>query len=207
MDDQWEKEACLGLQRGDSRAWELLYERCAPDIWQHVTRLIGNNSQDVADVVQDTFLAAAKSAGSYRKSSGSLKAWLYGIARRQVALHYRKAGQNQRLKDSLRWFRSNGGSLQRWLMGQESQINGLLEAQELTVLVQRALCDLPANYRSCLLAKYVDDLPAQQIAQEMGSSPAAVDSLMARARAAFRKNFAKLTGHAAPDMKGYDHGR
>jgi len=61
------------------------------------------------------------------------------------------------------------------------------------VLVKLALSELPGDYQTLLLAKYVDNLPAEQIAGHIGCSQVAVRSKLARARKAFRKAFKKIT--------------
>ena len=53
-------------------------------------RQMGTGAADVADVVQETFLAAARCARQYDPARGLLWMWLCGIARRHVALHYRR---------------------------------------------------------------------------------------------------------------------
>ena len=90
MDDREEREVARGLRHGRCEAWHALYEAYCRQVWHLVGRLMGSDSADVADVVQETFLAAARSARGYDAARGSLWSWLVGIARRHVALHYRK---------------------------------------------------------------------------------------------------------------------
>ena len=54
-----------GLRRGSRQAWSALYETYAERLWREVARLMGGNAADVADVVQEVFLAAARSAGKF----------------------------------------------------------------------------------------------------------------------------------------------
>lgn len=76
------REIAEGLQIGDRQAWLKLYEAYAESIWNNVARLMGFDSPAVADVVQETFLVAARSAKNFDHNRGSLWAWLWGIARR-----------------------------------------------------------------------------------------------------------------------------
>jgi RNA polymerase sigma-70 factor (ECF subfamily) len=69
----------------------------------------------------------------------------------------------------------------------------ILESQELAALVRCTLSELPGDYQTLLLAKYVDNQPAEQIAGHMGCSEVAVRSKLARARKAFRKAFKRIT--------------
>ena len=62
MDPHEERELTQGLGDGNPDAWRGLYDAYAQPVWRVVARLMGPTSADVADVVQETFLAAARSA-------------------------------------------------------------------------------------------------------------------------------------------------
>jgi RNA polymerase sigma-70 factor (ECF subfamily) len=56
-------------------------------------------------------------------------------------------------------------------------------------MVAHALAALPHHYEAVLRAKYLDGLSVQAIAESSGNSPKAVESLLSRARQAFREAF------------------
>jgi DNA-directed RNA polymerase specialized sigma24 family protein len=85
VDRDTEQEIAKGLQKGDRQAWLQLYEACAESLWQNVARLMGYDCSAVPDVVQEAFLAAARSAKNFDSRQGSLWIWLWGIARRRIA--------------------------------------------------------------------------------------------------------------------------
>src|SRR5262245_65696738 len=109
MDEHEERLIVQGLRRGQVEAWHALYEAHADRVWKPVARLLGPNSADVADVVQETFLAAARSAAAYDPKRGSLWLWLCGIARRHAALHYRKEQRQQRIQQAAQWLAGCNG--------------------------------------------------------------------------------------------------
>src|SRR5437879_6341911 len=90
MDDTTERAIAAGLRRGEAAAWHALYAAHAVPVWRVIARLVGPAAADVADIFQETFLAAARSARGYDPARGSLGQRLGGIARRQVALHFRR---------------------------------------------------------------------------------------------------------------------
>src|SRR5215207_8841709 len=96
-DDLDEPLIAQGLREGKADAWQALYDAYAERVWRGVARLLGPRSTDVADVVQETMMAAARSAANYHPTRGSLWSWLWGIAHNHVALHFRKQAQRQRL--------------------------------------------------------------------------------------------------------------
>jgi RNA polymerase sigma-70 factor (ECF subfamily) len=194
MDDLQERALARGLREGRTEAWRDLYEAYAEPVWRAVARWMGPPATDVADVVQEIFLAAARSAGTYDAGRGSLKFWLWGIARRQVALYYRKRERLDRLQQVGDWLAAHDGPLQRCLEGREEAPPEILEAAELAVLVRATLLELPADYESLLTAKYLDGVSIEQIASDEKSTSSAVRSKLARAREAFRKAFAQFAG-------------
>ena len=69
-----------------------------------------------------------------------------------------------------------------------------LERQDLARLVQLTLDYLPARYSDVLEWKYLQGLSMREIAQRLDTTTKAVESLLTRAREAFRDGFATLTG-------------
>jgi RNA polymerase sigma-70 factor (ECF subfamily) len=163
---------------------------------------MGPAAADVADVVQETFLAAARSAGNYDVSRGSLWVWLSGIARNHVALHFRRERRSARLRsvDGRRDAIGAAGREQvvRWLEDRQSAPPEASATAEVSALVRAALAGLPAPYQTLLIARYFDGATVEQIAAQQQNSPTAVRSKLARARRAFRRAFAKTSTHS-PD--------
>ena len=82
-------ELITRLAGGDDTALRELFGRHAPLLAARLRAVLP--ATDVEDVLQETFLAAWRGAGSYRaeeKAGG----WLWGIARRQAALLLRRRG-------------------------------------------------------------------------------------------------------------------
>ncbi len=199
MDQTQQRVIAQGLRAGQPQAWRDLYDAFAERVWRDVARLLGPNSADVGDVVQETFLAAARSARGFDPVKGSLWAWLWGIAHNHAALHLRKQARRQRLVE----LAALNGRLQRWLDGDEAIDK--LDEKELAERVRWILGELPAEYGSVLTAKYLDEAPVEQLAREERCSEVAIRSRLARARAAFKDAFcrnpplAAVRSHGAPE--------
>jgi RNA polymerase sigma-70 factor (ECF subfamily) len=86
MDDD---ELITRLAGGDDTALRELFARHAPMLAARLRRVLP--ASDVEDVLQETFLAVWKGAGSYRPE-GKAGAWLWVIARRQAVLALRRRG-------------------------------------------------------------------------------------------------------------------
>ena len=187
-----QSEIVDGLCAGDSKAWTVFYDTYYESVCGRVSRLMCGNVHEVADVVQETFLAAARSARQFDPNAGSLWAWVWGIARNQVALHYRKQDRIQRAVER---FGERGGQLTSWLNGDKNVgPPQAAEAAELAVLVRATLIDLPQEYGELLTAKYLEGASIEAIAEPTGATASAVRSRLARARRAFRDAFARIAG-------------
>jgi RNA polymerase sigma-70 factor (ECF subfamily) len=174
------------LHAGKAEAWQTLYDAYAQRVWRGVARLLGPGCADVADVVQETMMAAARSARGFDPERGSLWQWLWGIARNHALLHLRKQERRERLvKASARLATHDG-----------PPPHGL-EVAELATLVRATLIELPADYEMLLTARYLDGDTVALIAQREGAGETAIRSKLARARRAFRDAFDKHAPHEA----------
>jgi len=205
MSDQHEAEIARGLRAGKTEAWRALYDSHAERVWCLSARLMGPVSADVADVVQETFLAAARSAGSYDASRGSLWGWLSGIARKRVALYFRREKRHDRLKSVDGRLAAGREQIVRWLENRQSTPPEALATAELSRLVRATLAGLPARYERLLIAKHFEGVSVERIAAEEGCSSTAIRSRLARARRAFRRAFAKTSRCSADAEAGGCH--
>lgn len=190
MDDDQARDVARGLRDGNPDAWRALYDAFAERVWRGVARALGPNAADIADVVQETMLAAARSARGFDPAKGSLWNWVWGVARIQIALHFRKRSRNDRLVEA-------SGRLVRWLDGTDPPPTDLLESAELAESVRFALTELPDDYGTLLTAKYLDGESVEKIAGREKSTETAVRSKLARARESFRSVFLRITGAEA----------
>jgi DNA-directed RNA polymerase specialized sigma24 family protein len=65
------------------------------------------------------------------------------------------------------------------------------------LLTGAALTSLPYRWEQVLRWKYCHDLPVAEIGAQLGISEKAVESILSRARAAFRQVYARLAQGAA----------
>jgi RNA polymerase sigma-70 factor (ECF subfamily) len=179
LDPSQQHAVAEGLRSGCREAWAMLFTGYSHDIWRLAARQLGGDAAAVADVVQETFLAAAKSARSFDPQRGTLWSWLTGIAKRQVAQHWRQSIRAARVKHLAE---SGKLEIRTWLASEPNEPAGA----DITDMVRGTLAELSAEYAALLTAKYLDDLSLEQIAEHVGSSVEAVKSKLARARREFR---------------------
>ena len=191
MDEHQEREIALGLREGKPEAWQALYDAFVLPVWQSVARRLGPHRAEVADVVQETFLAAARGARQYDAGRGSLWMWLSGIgATTWRSTFASKSGTNTATRPTAprRRLGSCRGSSEKspsrarcWSRRSWPRWCGT------------SLAALPRDYEILLVAKYIDEANVDQLAAAEQSTPGAIRSKLARARQAFRQVFAKTS--------------
>lgn len=175
----------------DQAAWGALYDAHVHEIYAFVKHLLEGDRGSTDDVNQDVWLQAISSIHKFDHHRGELRDWLFGIARRRVAVHFRKR------------LYSGTSSLSEELDGLDLADNALLLPEEIMGrverdrLVQAAFVAIPEVHRHVLSQKYVYGQSVQEIAVAMQLSAKAVESLLWRARGRLRamlgSHFASVT--------------
>jgi RNA polymerase sigma-70 factor, ECF subfamily len=168
------------LQKRDATAWDEVYEEHVRELYGFVFRLVRGDPQAAADVFQDTWLDAISHIRQFDPKRGELRSWLFGIARRRIALHWRqRRARRNTTAASL-------AELPVEVLDGAVVPDDVIEHLELAAVVQASLLALPPERRQVLVDKYAEELSVSQIATRTGKSPKAVESLLSRARDQFR---------------------
>jgi RNA polymerase sigma-70 factor (ECF subfamily) len=78
------------LQQRDRSAWSAAVDRHLHEVYGFVFHLVGGDRTVAEDLNQETWLEALNRIGQCDATRGSFRNWLFGIARKRVALHYRR---------------------------------------------------------------------------------------------------------------------
>ena len=178
------------LKQRDGSAWNAAVDRHLHEVYGFVFHLVGGDRAVAEDLNQETWLAAMDGIDHCDAAHGSFRNWLFGIARKRVALYYRRralAGNPTSLSDPF----SKAAEL-----GDISVLpEDVLEQVERNSAVRAAMLVLPEDRRQVLLCKYVEGLSVDSIAIRMGRTAKAVESLLSRAREQLRE---LLRGYTMP---------
>jgi RNA polymerase sigma-70 factor (ECF subfamily) len=175
----YERGLRAAVLAGDEVAWRAWYDQHASDVQRYVYWRCGRASL-AEEVVQETWLTVVKKIRQFDPAAGSFRAWVIGIAaliaNNQVRKHLRRAQHQQQLADVM------------------SRSEPCPEHAERTALALSAISD---RHEQVLRAKYVDGWSVNDIAAAWNETPKAIESLLSRARDAFRECYKQLS---------HDHG-
>ncbi len=173
------------ILRGDERALREFFDSYFPRLYRYARHRL-RNAADVDDVVQATLAQAARRLETYR-GEATLLTWLVQICRHEIS---RQLLQVTREADLMAPF-LNDDLLRAVVESVEVDDADSPEAGsrrlELIGLVQFTLDQLPDNYARALELKYVEGFSSGEIAARLSLSDQATQSLLARARRAFRE--------------------
>ena len=185
------EELMARIANGDEGAFEILVNRHQTSILNLIYRYIGDRTQ-AKDLAQEVFIRVWKSAKTY-KPEAKFTTWLYRIT---ANLCFNELKSLQRKK----WFSFNPSDEKGEHSFEETFADGAPSAEDLLLEKERsrqisdALRSLPDNQRMALVLKRYDDLSYQEIAQIIGCSVSAVESLLVRAKRTLQgklKNYEK----------------
>ena len=182
-------------QGGKLEAFEELVRRHGELIYRTLTAILGNPA-DAQDAMQDTLLNAFKHIGGFQGRS-KFSTWLVSIAR-NTALHRLRRGKHFESLDE-EDCDENGDirprQIRAWQDNPEEQHSKL----EIRSLVERGVLALPASYRVVVMLRDIQQLPADEVARQLGLSVPAVKTRLLRGRLMLRE---WLSPHFTASVKG-----
>lgn len=155
---------------GDKQAFDALFDRHAPRIYNLLRRL-GASVSEAEDLCQETFIEAFHALPSWREAS-KLSTWLCGIAVNRHRSHRRAAGREpaeEPLDDSVP-------------ATFESDPFVRLSRSEATMALQTAIAELPEHCRESFVLVYVEQFSYKDTAQLLGVPVGTIQSRLNRAK-------------------------
>jgi RNA polymerase sigma-70 factor, ECF subfamily len=180
MADDTDCSLVHALQQRERAAWARVYDRQANDVFTFIAHLLHGEKTTAQEIHQDTWVAALAGIDAFDRTRGELRAWIFGIARRHVALHFRRLGQARVEEVGDEMLAANAIDDASIL---PIDVIGSIERGD---AVRAALAELGAETRSVLLGKYVSGYSVNELARQFGRSPKAIESLLSRGRARMR---------------------
>jgi RNA polymerase sigma-70 factor (ECF subfamily) len=194
-----DRELVQQMLAGEERAFSEFFTTYFPRVFRFALPRVNRNEDDAKDVVQATLVKAMRKLGDYR-GEAAMFTWLCQICRREIANHVRS---ERRYSDKV------------VLIEDSEEVRAALESieapaaddplrrcdgAELKRLVHAVLDRLPGRYGEALEWKYVEGRSVEEIGDRLGIGHTAAQSLLARARVAFRDGLEAVFGASATDV-------
>jgi RNA polymerase sigma-70 factor (ECF subfamily) len=160
---------------GDPSAWDTLFRRYQMALYVFVFELV-RDEQASLDIVQESFINAARHLGSLREDS-KFGSWLFGIAHQKCLQQWRKQTRRENALEELSALPPESGEGPDELLVRQEQ-----EAEFLALLNR-----LPMPQRAVLLLHFVEDFSLEDIAAVTGTALGTVKSRLHYAKKALRK--------------------
>lgn len=164
---------------GDEWALTRLFRAFQPQLLGYLR----HHAPDVADdLASETWLAAAKGLHSFEGEIGDFRAWLFTIARRRVADHYRSRARHPRQV-------LHGSEREPSMADDTSSV--VVEAMSSEEAIAALTRELSADQAEVVLLRVVADLSVDDVAKIMKRSPGSVRVLQHRALRTLGKVWAR----------------
>jgi len=179
------------IVKGDAEAFEILVNRHQATVLNLIYRFIGDKAQ-AKDLAQEVFIKVWQAAKTY-KPEAKFTTWIYRVST-NVCFNELKSARRKKWFQFLRLGDQHEGSIEDTFIDGSPSPEDLLLAKEKNRQISDALQSLPDNQRMALVLRRYDNLSYTEIAQIIGCSVSAVESLLVRAKRTLQKklkNFEK----------------
>lgn len=164
--------------KGEKGAATAFYRACAPKLRRYLQSKLPEG--EVEEILQDTFLSAFDSIALYRGES-SVTTWLISIARHEVADFYRKRYIRAAVEKTSPLFEN--------MVSEVMSPEFVYEKKKIEKKFLGAYSSLSGQYQDILSYRYELSMSVKEIAERMEMSFKATESLLYRARLAFREAY------------------
>ncbi|MGI9265190.1 MAG: RNA polymerase sigma factor [Gammaproteobacteria bacterium] len=180
-----DKAVAKRILAGDHQVFKDVFDRFFPRLYRYAVVRLDGDREAARDVVQQTFCKAIERLDSYR-GEAALYAWFTRICRNSLIDYCRSRNREMQrvvpLED-----RAEIQAVLDAIAGPEAdQPETQARRRDTSRLVKATLDRLPARYGDILEWKYAHGLSVKEIAERLSLKPKAVESLLTRARVAFR---------------------
>jgi RNA polymerase sigma-70 factor (ECF subfamily) len=178
------------VARGDANAFDVFFREYFPRLFRFTLLRTDGDPELAEEIVQRTMCKVVRKMGTYR-GEALLFTWLCQICRNEMATVFRQrnkeATQSLPLED-IPAVRAALESISIEQGGPDKE----RKAEEIARFVRVTLEYLPTNYASALEMKYIRGCSVVEISEHLNISTKAAESILSRARVAFKEGFRSL---------------
>ncbi len=189
-----DREMVARMIAGDTAAFDLFARTHSPALLRYALSQVGGDADLAMDLVQTTLCKAIQKLDTYR-GEATLYVWLKACCRNELLMHFRKQSTQPKsvdvevLEQGVEPAETGKGPASHTQAPEAKLLH-----EERSSQVHETLDLLPERYARALEWKYLQNLPVAAIARRLDLSPKAAESLLTRARSAFKTRFAEILG-------------
>jgi len=173
---------------GEEQAFEEFFEGHFARLYRFAMPRVGQNADVAEEVVQAALCKAISALKSWR-GEAALFTWICTFCRHEISGHYRRSGRAPQPMGLIEGAPDTGPGLVRLAERPGNAPDAEAQRRDEARLVQETLDILPARYGNALEWKYIQGLSVGEIAARLKVGTKAAESLLTRARQAFRLAF------------------
>lgn len=170
-----DEELVASAQSGNVKAFDTLIGLHQERVFALAYRILGN-TEDAADVQQETFVQAWRSIRKFRGSS-AFSTWLHRIVVNRCL--------SRKRRKQVELIEPNNDELLRYSV--EAVGTACLERAETRAIVRRIIDSLPTHYRVLIVLKEIEERSFEEIAAIIGCSIQSARTRLSKARKMLRE--------------------
>lgn len=164
------------------------------------------NDADAQDALQDAYLAAYRSIGTYR-GDARLSTWLSRLVVNACLARLRRDARRHARAPMLSMSANDGSDRELMDHSHEASPDDALMRAQIRALLERKLDALPEAFRVVFVLRCVEELSVEETAQCLGIPEATVRTRQFRARSLLRESLAQELDVAERDVFSFDGAR
>jgi RNA polymerase sigma-70 factor (ECF subfamily) len=172
---------------GDQGAFDVFFREYFPRLFRFTLTRVDNNEELAEEIVQRTMCIVVRKMGSYR-GEALLFTWLCQICRNETSAVFRQRNLELHEDIPIEDHPAVQAALES-VAADDGRPETSQRRDEIANFVRVTLEHLPANYASALEMKYVRGCSVREIADSLSVGEKAAESILSRARVAFRERF------------------
>jgi RNA polymerase sigma-70 factor (ECF subfamily) len=198
-----DKVLAARMLAGEERAFSEFFDGYFAPLYRFSLSRLDGNDAAAEDVVQAAMAKAVAKLSTYR-GEATLMTWLCTFCRHEISAWWRRESRQPSRPHLPEDVAEIEAALESLALAAGDDPERRAKRNETARLVHVALDRLPRNYADVLDWKYIEAVPVSEIAARLGVSPKAAESLLTRARDAFRDAFTALVSGSMLLQNGGD---
>jgi len=178
------------VAKGDQQAFDAFFREYFPRLFRFTLSRVDHDEAVAEEIVQKTMCIVVRKAGTYR-GEALLFTWLCHICRNEMFAVLKTRGIERQRNVPLEDNPGVRAALESMSV-ESDEPESVRRNEEIARFVRTTLEYLPTKYATALEMKYIQGCSVAEIAEKLEVGGKAAESILSRARAAFKESFRSL---------------